>query len=56
MAVDVTDEASVKTIVPNPSRFGKPGEYAQLACAIIDNGYLNGEVIRLDGALRMPPG
>ena len=55
MAVDVTDEASVKTIVPNPSRLGKPDEYAQLACAIIDNGYLNGEVIRLDGALRMPP-
>ena len=55
MAVDVTDEASVKTIVPNPSRFGKPGEYAQLACAIIDNGYLYGEVIRAGGVLRMPP-
>ena len=55
MAVDVTHEASVKTTVPNPSRLGKPEEYAQLACAIIDNGYLNGEGIRAGGALRMPP-
>ena len=51
----MTDEASVKTIVPNPSRLGKPGQYAQLACAIIDNGYLYGEVIRAGGVLRMPP-
>jgi NAD(P)-dependent dehydrogenase (short-subunit alcohol dehydrogenase family) len=41
--------------VPNPSRFGKPEEYAALALHIIENEYLNGEVIRLDGALRMPP-
>ena len=41
--------------VPNPSRFGRPEEYARLALHIIENGYLNGEVIRLDGALRMPP-
>jgi NAD(P)-dependent dehydrogenase (short-subunit alcohol dehydrogenase family) len=41
--------------VPNPSRFGDPREYAALALHIVENPYLNGEVIRLDGALRMPP-
>lgn len=41
--------------VPFPSRLGRPDEYAQLACAIAENAMLNGEVIRLDGALRMPP-
>ena len=41
--------------VPFPSRLGRPEEYAQLAQAIIENPMLNGEVIRLDGALRMPP-
>jgi len=34
---------------------GNPDEYAQLAVAIAENDYLNGEVIRLDGALRFPP-
>ena len=41
--------------VPFPSRLGKPEEYAQLVEAIINNPMLNGEVIRLDGALRMQP-
>jgi hypothetical protein len=41
--------------VPFPSRLGDPDEYAQLAVHIISNRMLNGEVIRLDGALRMPP-
>jgi NAD(P)-dependent dehydrogenase (short-subunit alcohol dehydrogenase family) len=41
--------------VPNPSRFGRPDEYASLALHIVENQYLNGEVIRLDGALRMAP-
>jgi hypothetical protein len=41
--------------VPFPSRFGTPQEYAKLALHIIDNAMLNGETIRLDGALRMPP-
>ncbi|MBC7308825.1 MAG: SDR family NAD(P)-dependent oxidoreductase [Actinomycetales bacterium] len=41
--------------VPHPARLGQPREYASLARHIIDNGMLNGEVIRLDGALRMPP-
>ncbi|TWP35480.1 3-hydroxyacyl-CoA dehydrogenase [Leekyejoonella antrihumi] len=41
--------------VPHPSRLGRPQEYASLAAHIVDNPMLNGEVIRLDGALRMPP-
>lgn len=41
--------------IPFPQRLGLPVEYAQLACAIVTNPYLNGETIRLDGALRMPP-
>lgn len=38
-----------------PKRLGSPDDYAALVAAIVDNGYLNGETIRLDGALRMPP-
>jgi 3-hydroxyacyl-CoA dehydrogenase / 3-hydroxy-2-methylbutyryl-CoA dehydrogenase len=41
--------------VPFPQRLGRPGEFAALAIHIIENEMLNGEVIRLDGALRMPP-
>jgi len=41
--------------VPHPPRLGRPEEYAQLACHIAENAMLNGETIRLDGALRMPP-
>jgi NAD(P)-dependent dehydrogenase (short-subunit alcohol dehydrogenase family) len=41
--------------VPFPSRLGRPAEFAALACHIAENGMLNGETIRLDGALRMPP-
>jgi NAD(P)-dependent dehydrogenase (short-subunit alcohol dehydrogenase family) len=41
--------------VPFPSRLGKPEEYAQLAKAIVENEMLNGETIRLDGAIRMAP-
>jgi len=47
--------ASLAAAVPHPSRLGEPGEYAKLALSIIDNGMLNGETIRLDGAIRMPP-
>ena len=36
-----------------PPRLGEPEEFARLAAHIVENGYLNGEVIRLDGALRM---
>jgi NAD(P)-dependent dehydrogenase (short-subunit alcohol dehydrogenase family) len=41
--------------VPHPSRLGRPDEYAALAAHIVENPMLNGETIRLDGALRMPP-
>jgi 3-hydroxyacyl-CoA dehydrogenase / 3-hydroxy-2-methylbutyryl-CoA dehydrogenase len=41
--------------IPFPSRLGQPSEYAALACHIAENAMLNGETIRLDGALRMPP-
>ncbi len=41
--------------VPFPPRLGDPSEYAQLACAIVENPMLNGETIRLDGAIRMQP-
>lgn len=41
--------------VPFPSRLGRPEEYGELACEIVSNAMLNGEAIRLDGALRMPP-
>ena len=41
--------------IPFPSRLGRPEEYARLACHIAENTMLNGEVVRLDGALRMPP-
>jgi NAD(P)-dependent dehydrogenase (short-subunit alcohol dehydrogenase family) len=41
--------------VPFPKRFGRPDEYASLALEIIRNTYLNGEDIRIDGAIRMPP-
>ncbi len=41
--------------VPYPSRLGRPDEYAALVMHIVENGYLNGETIRLDGAIRMAP-
>jgi NAD(P)-dependent dehydrogenase (short-subunit alcohol dehydrogenase family) len=47
--------ASLAKTVPHPSRLGDPREYAKLALQIIDNGMLNGETIRLDGAIRMAP-
>jgi NAD(P)-dependent dehydrogenase (short-subunit alcohol dehydrogenase family) len=47
--------AALAADVVFPKRLGDPAEYAALALAIIDNGYLNGETIRLDASLRMPP-
>ncbi|QOC27125.1 SDR family NAD(P)-dependent oxidoreductase [Microbacterium hominis] len=41
--------------VPYPARLGRPDEYASLVAEIVRNGYLNGETIRLDGAIRMAP-
>ena len=48
-------QASLAASIPFPARLGKPSEFAELACHIVSNGHLNGEVIRLDGALRMAP-
>lgn len=48
-------KSSLEALVPHPSRLGKPEEYASLVAHIVDNPLLNGEVVRLDGALRMPP-
>jgi hypothetical protein len=41
--------------IPFPPRLGRPQDFAELAVHIVTNGHLNGEVIRLDGALRMAP-
>jgi len=46
---------SLSQQVPFPSRLGKPAEYAALAKHFVENEMLNGEVVRLDGALRMAP-
>lgn len=48
-------QAALGTMVPFPSRLGKPAEYAALVRHICENTMLNGEVIRLDGAIRMAP-
>ena len=47
--------AALAATIPHPSRLGRPQEFGALACHIVENGYINGEVIRLDGALRMAP-
>lgn len=48
-------KTSLAASVPFPKRFGDPAEFADLVLAIVGNGYLNGETIRLDGAIRMAP-
>jgi len=48
-------QESLGKSVPFPPRLGRPEEYAQLAQQIVENEMLNGETIRLDGALRMAP-
>jgi len=53
MPAEVQD--ALGKMVPFPPRLGKPSEYAQLARAIVENPMLNGETIRLDGAIRMQP-
>jgi NAD(P)-dependent dehydrogenase (short-subunit alcohol dehydrogenase family) len=57
MLARVTEDArrTLSASVPHPARLGQPDEYAQLALHIIGNTMLNGETIRLDGALRMAP-
>lgn len=41
--------------VPFPKRLGQPEDFAKMVMSVIENGYMNGETIRMDGALRMPP-
>ncbi|MFG1490740.1 SDR family oxidoreductase, partial [Oceanospirillum sp. HFRX-1_2] len=55
MMSDIPEEAveALGNSVPFPKRLGKPAEFAAMACHIIENTMLNGEVIRLDGAIRM---
>ncbi|HEX4110563.1 MAG TPA: SDR family NAD(P)-dependent oxidoreductase [Solirubrobacteraceae bacterium] len=48
-------KASLAQTVPHPARLGRPEEFAQLAVHIVENPMLNGETIRLDGAIRMAP-
>jgi len=48
-------QQSLAASIPFPQRLGKPEEFAELAAHIVTNGHLNGETIRLDGALRMSP-
>lgn len=57
MLATVSDEfrAGLAAGVPFPQRLARPDEYAQLALAIVEHDYLNGEVVRMDGALRMAP-
>ena len=48
-------KAALAASVPFPKRLGDPAEYAQLALLMVENGYFNGEDVRLDGAIRMAP-
>src|SRR5690606_38881722 len=48
-------QESLAASIPNPARLGRPEEFASLVRSMIENDYLNGEVVRLDGALRMQP-
>jgi NAD(P)-dependent dehydrogenase (short-subunit alcohol dehydrogenase family) len=48
-------QESLSASIPFPSRLGKPEEFAELAIHIVENGYINGETIRLDGAVRLAP-
>ena len=48
-------QQSLAAAIPFPSRLGDPGEFAALAVHMVENAYLNGELVRLDGALRMAP-
>ncbi|MDE8652616.1 SDR family oxidoreductase [Novosphingobium album (ex Liu et al. 2023)] len=48
-------QVALAASVPFPKRLGKPEEYAKMALFMIETGYMNGEDVRLDGAIRMPP-
>ena len=53
--MDQKIQDALAAMVPFPKRLGKPEEYASMAVEICRNGYMNGETIRLDGAIRMQP-
>ncbi len=57
MLATISDEfrSALAEGVPFPKRLAHPAEFAQLAAFIVEHDYLNGEVIRMDGALRMAP-
>ena len=57
MMESLPDEVTAQIVegIPHPARLGAPGEYALMAAQIIENPYLNGTTIRLDGATRLPP-
>jgi hypothetical protein len=55
MAIPEESQKSLAASVPFPKALGRPDQYAALVRHIVENSYLNGEVIRLDGALRMAP-
>lgn len=55
LAMPENVQDALKANVPFPNRLGLPEEFAKLAVHMIENAYLNGETVRLDGALRMPP-
>jgi NAD(P)-dependent dehydrogenase (short-subunit alcohol dehydrogenase family) len=55
MALPEEAKASLAAAVPFPKLLGRPDQFAALVCHVIENTYINGEVIRLDGALRMAP-
>jgi NAD(P)-dependent dehydrogenase (short-subunit alcohol dehydrogenase family) len=54
-SLDGDIRATLAAGVPFPKRLGTPEDFAALAMSLIENGYMNGETIRMDGALRMPP-
>lgn len=55
MLATVSEEfrAALASGIPFPQRLGRPEEYAELALFLVQHDYLNGEVVRMDGALRM---
>jgi NAD(P)-dependent dehydrogenase (short-subunit alcohol dehydrogenase family) len=57
MLAGLPEEArtSLAAGIPFPKRLARPADYAELALAVVEHGYLNGEVLRMDGALRMAP-
>ena len=53
--IDPDFRAGLEATVPFPARLARPEEYARLVSMLVEHGYLNGETVRMDGALRMPP-